>query len=296
MFYSFISLTEYLYTSLGGSCPADYYGTEFLVTFLSNNDDILQPELIFTPVDTASAVISVQSAVRTNFSSQFAVPQQSSDQLEVPSSFRSSGVQKTNAALRVRSDSNIAVYALDKDENSCGGFLVFPVHTLGKEYFALSWWPPIGGSQLSVVSTEPGTTITFQFQPEHGNSVTYNGVTYDENNPLTVQLDQYEVFHIQHNRDLSGTYITGDKPFALYAGNRYTEVRPTDEIRNVGSDALSEAIPPLSTFGYSFILASLDLDLMGYMIKVVASEANTRVEVTGQNKNEFVLAAPGNYE
>ena len=264
------------------------------MTFLSNNDDILQPELIFTPVDTTSAVISVHSAVGTNFSSQFSVQQQSSHQLEVPSSFRSSGVQKTNAALRVRSDSNIAVYALDKDENSCGGFLVFPVHTLGKEYFALSWWPPIGGSQLSVVSTMPGTTITFQFQP--GNSVTYNGVTYDENRPLTMQLDQYEVFHIQDNNDLSGTYITGDKPFALYGGNRYTEVRPTDAIRNVGSDAVSEAIPPLSTYGYSFILASSSLDNMGYMIKVVASQANTRVEITGRDKNEFMLAAPGNYE
>ena len=77
--------------------------------------------------------------------------------------------------------------------------------------------------------------------------------------------------------DLSGTYIVSDKPIAVFSGNVRTEV-DRDFVKGDRSH-LVEQVPPINTWGTSFYPSPIPNRTTGDLFKVMASEANTTVQV-----------------
>ena len=86
--------------------------------------------------------------------------------------------------------------------------------------------------------------------------------------------------------DLTGTFIEGDKPFAVFSGNRWTEVPSGCEAR----DNLLEQMYPVSTWGKQFVTvpnAKMNYDIF----RILASENNTIVTVNSGTTQTYTLDA-----
>ena len=107
-----------------------------------------------------------------------------------------------------------------------------------------------------------------------------------------VLLSQGQTYEVQSlagiGGDLTGSYITSDKPFALFAGDRWTEIGGCKALDNI-----YEEMYPVSTWGKKYVLSRTKGRPNQFdIVRVLASEDNTNVYVDGAfvsmlNKGEF---------
>jgi len=137
-------------------------------------------------------------------------------------------------SFRVVTEEKSTVYALDYAEMTADAFIVLPVHTLGKEYFVMSYNSDgrtefnqqISGqstpSQFAIVAVKDNTNITIY--PK----VSTAKFGMDKQN---ITLNQGEVYLVQTKitpdslrNDLSGTHIVADKEIAVFGGHQRTSL------------------------------------------------------------------------
>ena len=108
---------------------------------------------------------------------------------------------------------------------------------------------------------------------------------------LTFQLNAYEAVQILANQkpylDLTGSVVRSNKPIVVYGGHARAET-PVGFIytdlqgEHSGSrDHMSEAMPPLNTWGYSFLVKNFGRD-SGDILRVLAHAPNTIVKINGK--------------
>lgn len=171
--------------------------------------------------------------------------------------------------------------------NHADGTLVFPIETLGTEYYVMSHNETSTGfnSQAVVVATQDDTFV--DIIP----SVDTRAINAGER--FTVELDRGERYQIQSQKDLTGTYIgvntelTSDcAPISVFAGtNRST----------VGSQTypgyMYKQMNPLSTWGRSYSILPFEQDDNPYLLKVLAFEDGTTVSVNGVEEASLAAGA-----
>jgi hypothetical protein len=157
---------------------------------------------------------------------------------------------------------------------------------LGKEYQMLGYRNngAIIGNQFLIVGTANGTVVTITPTVTVGGRTA--GVPYD------ITLDQGETYLLVDPNglpsDLSGTRISSTEPIGVFGGHKSANI-PRGY---VSDDHLVEMIPPMSSYGRSFVTVPLETRLGGDFFRVMAAEDNTSVLVNGVaqsplNANEF---------
>jgi hypothetical protein len=195
-----------------------------------------------------------------------------------------------STVFKVVSTTPITCYGMSHKEFSCDAFLALPRNVASTEYLVMSYYnsnqlglDPMP-SEFCVASFDDANTITII-----PSALTSSG--NPKSKAMTFTLDAGECVQIQADMndvggDLTGSIVRSTSPIVVYGGSRRTEV-PTGFFNiNNGShttsrDHLSEAIPPLSTWGLSFITKNFgrpDGDLM----RIVASKGNTVLKINGQ--------------
>lgn len=101
-----------------------------------------------------------------------------------------------NMGVRVISSTgDLSVVGLHKFGTSCGASPVFPVASLGREYYAITWWPGEDAQfktpQVLVAGVDDNTQVTVTFPSGRPIRVTYNGVVYNSGRPLVFQLNRW---------------------------------------------------------------------------------------------------------
>jgi hypothetical protein len=178
----------------------------------------------------------------------------------------------------------VNVYALNWDRNSADVAVIYPVPSLGKEYFAMCYEPhvhnrPAHGrnSEFLIVASEDNTLVNIT-----PSVVTSGGKPAGSS--FQVTLHKGEVYQVQSlnqrdlagQGDLTGSYIESDKPIAVYSGNFSTTV-PAESGMS-GYDHLYEQMPPLQTWGREYYAVPL-LTRLADRYRVMASEDNTTVQI-----------------
>ncbi|MCX7880197.1 MAG: T9SS type A sorting domain-containing protein [Ignavibacteria bacterium] len=168
-------------------------------------------------------------------------------------------------SFHITSEELINVYAHSQGNKSSDAFLVLPTTSLGKEYLVLSYksdgyFLSLSGrtpSQFAIVATENNTEVV----------IYPSGPTYvNRSEPQVVPLNKGEVYLVQaliseNNplNDLTGTYITANKPIAVFAGHQRATV-PVEAFRGTSSpsrDFLCEQIPPIQAWGRNAFIVPL---------------------------------------
>ena len=207
-----------------------------------------------------------------------------------------SGSGQANKGVLVTAPSDIVVFGQSRATSSCGTFIAYPVDSLGRRYYAMSWWPFVYAdqrdSQIGVVARHPNTVVQFRFLEGSGVRVTYYGVTYGGGQTLQVTLNELEAIQIQPDNyaDLTGTRIEANEDIAVFGGSSMTNI---ESMFGDDDDHIVEQLPPSNSFGKTFYVHAIPDSQRTSQVKIVASYPNTRVYISGQN--ELLLANEGDF-
>lgn len=278
-------------------------GKEFWIGFMDNNR--ILPDAPDQAVIVISANEDATGAIEyLGRSIPFNISQGQQFTHTVPSTVldllhRTSGTIE-NKGIYISSSGKVAVYAFNERLRSADGTVVLPLGALGKDYLITSHFEVLTAnvgynanvdneSLLLVVATEDNTQleITPTVSTLTGNSA---------NTPFTLTLNRGQSYQLKARADLTGSRVrvVGDnadecKKIAVFGGNKWTSVG------NCGgaNDHLFQQAYPVNTWGTSFVHVALSGRTSGELVKVLASEDGTQVEVNGIgrggiNKGEFL--------
>lgn len=190
-------------------------------------------------------------------------------------------------AVHIEASAPIAVYAHQYATFRSEAAMILPTASLGTAYYAMTYGAydrnnEVYPAQFCIVAVENDTEI--RFTPS---TRTVKGVAPGQTG--TIRLQQGETYQVQsvlgNGADMTGSFISGNKAFALFAGNMWTQVPNGCDSR----DNLYEQIPPFSTWGKKYALVP-SAESNGDYIKIL-SATNTEVRLLGPRPQRFTLSA-----
>lgn len=261
-------------------------GTNFWCGFMEHIDINQNTKVaMITSKQNTSGTISVPGQ---DWQQSFNVAANDVTLITLPSSTETRGSESiSNTGINIQSIDPVSVYIHQYISMRSEASIVLPVETLGSEYFTMTYEGyeqegDIYPSEFLVVATQDETSITITVSDR-----TRGGRNAGSRISVTLNAgDTYQVQAAVGSGDLTGSKVVGDKPFALFSGNSWTEVPVGCGFR----DNLLEQMYPVDAFGRRFVTvpnASVTFDVF----RILASEDNTRIEVRGLNTIEYELDA-----
>lgn len=182
--------------------------------------------------------------------------------------------------IHLLSNNPVNVYALNYRTQSSDVAVIYPVKSVGSEYFAMCYSPHVSGtretnSEFMVVATAGNTTvkITPSANTDGGNKA---------NNTFKVTLNKGEVYQVKSNsNDLTGSYVTADQPIAFFSGS----IATTIPVSGTSYDHLYEQIPQTNTWGREFYAVPLNLRAKD-TYRILAAEDGTVVTIGATNTKQ----------
>ncbi|MDX2245854.1 MAG: PKD domain-containing protein [Bacteroidia bacterium] len=260
-------------------------GTEFWFGFMEHRDIGANTRVaMLTSRYNTQGTISIPMS---GWSFPFSVAANEVTIISLPANTETRGSESVSLnGIRVVSELPLSVYIHQYFSRRSEATVVLPTVSLGHEYRVMTYTGfaqnEVYPSQFLIVATQDNTnlTITLSAQTQKGKA---------SGSSFSISLDAGQTYQVQAMTglgDFTGTLVTGDKNFAIFGGNRWTGIP-------VGCgtwDNLLEQMYPLPTWGKQFVTvpsAKVAYDVF----RVLASEDNTRVTVTGSTTTVYTLQA-----
>ncbi|MCB0651053.1 MAG: gliding motility-associated C-terminal domain-containing protein [Saprospiraceae bacterium] len=260
-------------------------GTDFWFGFMQHRDNQNTKVVMITSKYNTTGTVSLPLE---NWSTSFSVIANTVTLVSLPNSAEViSSEEITFSGIRLTSGLPVSVYIHQYHNFRSEASVVLPVVSIGETYYVMSYnGVNIQGvdypSEFLVVGTADETVlnITVSANTKLGKPA---GTTFE------VVLNQGETYLVQGAvgaDDLTGSYVSADKPFALFGGNRWTEVPTGCSAR----DNLLEQMYPVSAWGRQFV--TVPNIYMSYGIfRILASENNTNITVHSTSAVSYSLNA-----
>ncbi|EOZ97717.1 TonB-dependent receptor [Indibacter alkaliphilus LW1] len=275
-------------------------GREFYLGFMENNRT-------FTPIqrlDEASIIISAEEDANgviqyVGNSIPFSIEAGEQFVYRFPEGemdiIHRSSRQIENKGVYISSDGNISVHAFNFRARSADGTVVLPLPSLGKDYFVTAhhenFNPGVDPgsnvnyeSTLLVVAVEDDTRVEITLAAQ-----SVDPVPIPPGSTISVVLDVGESYQVKAVGDLTGSRVrvvnsSGDdcKNVAVFGGNKMTSV--AQDCDGSTGDHLFQQTYPIFAWGKEYVHIPLAGRTSGEMVKILASENNTRVFVNGQQR------------
>ena len=181
--------------------------------------------------------------------------------------------------IRVTSESDISVLALNLLQGSYGEYLAYPCHNLQLDnytYIAVSTSSRVSRASSQVLLIGCGNNTSVTVKPIQS-IVLPGNITVSPGESHTLVLHEQQTMLLQGGQtDLSGTVFVSDKPLTIVSGH---------ECGNVPSNVqycehLSVQVPPTATWGTEFLLAPFAGRTVRQIYRVTFSERDTIVQHT----------------
>ena len=216
----------------------------------------------------------------------YSVGANSSQSVRIPYDLLESMGSETveNKGIHLVSTNPVNVYALNFRTQSSDVAVIYPTESLGKEYFAMCYYPRYtsgneSNSEFLIVASEDNTIVKIT-------PVRNTDQGKPANVQFSIQLNKGQSYQVQAGNtdgtgyeDLTGSYVTADKPIAFFSGAKAVPI-PNSGYTNFSYDHLFEQIPPTSTWGKEFYVVPLKLRSKD-TYRVLAAENNTTVKIEG---------------
>ena len=182
---------------------------------------------------------------------------------------------QTNS-LQVAASQPVSVYAANYEWAASAAFTAYPTPFLGTNYCLLSRPAAIASqtlppySELAILATADNTTVTITPSPTA--NLGYSGV-------YTQVLQQgwaYQVSSLTYTDDVTGTWVTSDKPVAVFAG-AYLAYVTTNE---AGNPLVQEQLP-VCQWGTQALALSFGGRTGGDTYRVLGVNSDTVVTTNG---------------
>lgn len=236
-------------------------------------------------------------------------------EVEIPATLEvSTSEVPKKVAVQIKSEQPISVYCFSSKLTTSDSYAAIPVSRWGTKYIVASYpndqyaaperenldsltkFTP-RSSQFMIISAYDGTVINFAPKAN-----TRAGKLAGNNYQVT--LNKGEVYLVQSYPfprgfgDLTGTIVTGNKPFGLLAGHVRTAIPQTAPYPFDSKDHLVEMLPPTNTWGKNYISIPFGVNSKGDLFRIIALEDGTIVELKRPNGTVSYLPinAPGGFQ
>jgi hypothetical protein len=182
--------------------------------------------------------------------------------------------QISNLTVHITAQNEVTVFGMNYEQYTSDGFLAIPVEALGQEYYALGYFSgdPDYPSQMIISAPYDNTQVTIvpaKDMPSHPAGV-----------PFTITLNHGDSYYLTSVSDVSGTHIKATAPIAVVAGARCVNIPNSYFTCNY----VVEMMPPVVTWGKSFLSVPFPFRLNGDVFRILASENDTKVLINGELK------------
>ena len=262
-------------------------GTDFWLMFPRNLDDgagalpnTFVPQLLITSDKNTTGTVSIPGI---SFTTNFTVTADASTSVIIPASAVQDATDTVEyKGIHVTSLSEVAIVGLSYYPASTDGYLALPTTILGTDYvvpayhdgfYGLYGLTFLGGSEVSVVAAQNGTTVTI--------TPPVSTVGRTAGQPYSVVLNQgrtYQLMASDGDIDLTGTQVTADKPIAVFGGAACANI---PNANYAACNFLVEQIPPTDYWGENFVVMPLQRQVNGAYIRVLSARDNTNVSING---------------
>jgi hypothetical protein len=184
-----------------------------------------------------------------------------------------------NKAVHVVADDPVVVYGMNRSNYTSDGMLMLPVSSLGQEYVVASASDVADGisqklpSQYLVIAPYDTTTVTI--------TNPWDTPNHQAGSSFTITMNSGDVFSSMSTGfggDLSGAWISADKPVAVAAGQNCTYL-PN---RNYPAcDHLEEMLFPVSAWGELYRSVPYATRKKGDLFRIFAGADNAKVYING---------------
>ncbi len=256
-------------------------GTNFWFGFMEHINPTTNTKVVMiTSKQNTEGVVSIPGL---GFNSPFSVAANDVVIIEMPAESEFLGSESVkNIGINVTSNLPVSVYIHQYNQARSDATLVLPIGSISTSYYVMSYTGISSGfvgdgfSEFLIVAAEDETTISYNLTDN-----TQGGRSNGQSE--TIILNQGEAYQVRGSltsSDLTGSFINGDKPFAVFAGASFSAVP-----RSCSSyDNLLEQMYPIDIWGTKFVSVptnEADFDVF----RVLASEDNTNVEVYSPTGN-----------
>ena len=253
-------------------------GTDFWLGFMEHIDINQNTKvlMITSRYDTEGEV----TMPLNNWGVDFSVKANDITFVKLPASAETRGSEQIKrTGIHVTSTLPVSIYAHQYSNFRSEASVILPTPSIGREYYAMMYFgydDPRGTiypSEFLIVAVEDQTEITFRPSDR-----TRNGMVAGASK--TIMLNQGESYQVQSaegdDGDLTGSYVVGDKAFALFGGAKWTEVPLGCATR----DNLYEQMFAISKWGKTYLTVPNQNASYDYY-RVMAANNNTQVYKDG---------------
>ena len=215
------------------------------------------------------------------------------DRVKVQSgSDRSKGIK-----IKAEETKKISVFALNEELYSADAVTALPCSHFPSvssyEYYAVSvpssTLTDTANSAFLIVACCDNTTVFITptqtiTHPSAPNPNVRAGTTF------SVQLRERETLYVQGREDLTGSRVVSNNPISFFTGHECGNV-PSDVAE---CDHLVEQIPPTATWGRHFLIAPTATRTRYDIIRIVASERGTQINVSCVDSSSEIQRSTAN--
>lgn len=265
--------------------PDAYKGRSFWLGYLQSEmgTDKFELSLHVTSSVNASvtvklAGVSADSRGEKDWVQTFQVNAGSVTNIIIPEeyTFKSKEGKSTNKGLYIEADADVMIVAKNSSGASSDAAVVIPIKSLGTEYYIMHYAAVKKGypAQYLVMATEDSTVVELR-------NTDKNSDKQPTNQTYTITLNKGEYHIVQSEKDLTGSYIkaVNGKKLAVFAGNTCAYVPRYCQ----SCDHLFEQLLPVQSWGHQFAAVPFDTREK-YVVRIMAQENNTWVDVDGERK------------
>jgi outer membrane protein OmpA-like peptidoglycan-associated protein len=188
---------------------------------------------------------------------------------------------EVNRAIRVTSTVPISLYGCTYNiyTSDCTNYT--PVPVWGTRYRPVS--NPTSGDRITLMTAANAATVSITFK----NAMTADGTSYTAGQTISVNIAPYKVYTLKASsggENFSGALITSNVPVGLIAGNDCTNVIAG------ACDAIMEMVPAESSLGRNFFVNNYASNNKGTLVRIVAAETGTTLQISGDESLTVNLA------
>lgn len=265
--------------------PTGSRGTEFLLLFMQNIPGVTGPlKTYITTYNTSSLKITSSRNLNQIMKHQIDsdITFTSHTNISLPYDLACHDLTTEYKAVIIRTTEQSTVTLFDAVYRvSHGGTLVIPTDKLSTEYLVST----IEGNenQFAVGILHNKTQLNITFNIGNNESIVVQGQTFSSGDVYSHTFGELETFQVSHRRDLTGTYITSNKPVAVFSGTKCNSFYVF-----TGCSHMLSQLPPIDQFDNDYIIPPF-YDNSGSFIQVLSPFHSTVNTITGNSTSTYHL-------
>lgn len=258
-------------------------GTDFWMAFMQHRN-VGNNNMVVMITSKTSTTGTVSIPLR-GFNRSFTVEANNVTLIDMPAFAETIGSERIdNNAIHVTSNNLVSVYIHQYQSFRAEASIVLPTNSISNDYYVMTYEgfasEVDGASEFVVVGVEDETEISIDLS-----DMTKQGKVSGDNITITLnQGETYQVRGLQTIHDFTGTRVTGDKKFSIFAGASYARVPTSCGNR----DNLMEQMYPLNTFGSTYVTAPTrqgDFNIF----RILAIDDNAEISIIDVNGSQELV-------